>query len=464
MTPTSTSPSKTSSNRAAQARLPKPVRRDLAWIWRDGVSWSVMVGLGESYLAAFTLACGHGETASGLIASAPLLAGAAIQLAAPALAVRMGSLKKWVVLAASLQALVFLPLAFGAWTGGLSLLALFALATAYWAFGLGTGPAWNTWVGGLVPRSVKAGFFASRTRASQVGTFVGLATAGVLLRFGPDWFPHLPALGMFALIFLAACLARSVSAACLAQQETGVGIPAGYRALSFGEFARRITAGGEGRFVRYVVAVQLAAQVAGPYYTPFMLKEIGFDYFTYMSLLATALLGRVVALPFIGMLAKRQGVHATLRIGGIGVVFATLLWALSQNLPYLYAVQFASGAVWACYELSTFLLFFDAIPAHERTSMLSWYNFLHSAATLCGALLGGWLLQSFGHDYRAYVWVFTVSSVLRAGTLVLLWRLGRVSAEVVPMSTRPLSVSPATGGMDRPIITTLDKDESATKP
>ena len=462
MTPTSTFPSKTGIEPAARARLPKPVRRDLAWIWRDGVSWSVMVGLGESYLAAFTLACGHGEAASGLIASAPLVAGAALQLAAPALAVRMGSLKKWVVFAAVMQALVFLPLAFGAWTGGLGLVALFACATAYWAFGLGTGPAWNTWVGELVPRSVKAGFFAGRTRASQVGTFAGLAAAGVLLRYGGSWLPGAPQLGAFALIFAAACLARAISASYLARQSEGPGLPAGYRALGFGEFTRRIAAGGEGRFVRYVIAVQLAAQVAGPYYTPFMLKELEFDYLTYMSLLATALLGRVAALPLIGMLAKRRGVHVTLRIGGVGVVFATLLWALSQNLPWLYAVQFASGAVWACYELSIFLLFFDTIPAHERTSMLSWYNFLHSSATLVGALLGGWLLQTLGHDHGAYLWLFAVSSGLRAATLVLLVRLGRVTAVVVPMATRPLSVRPATGGMERPIVTTLEQPEEPT--
>jgi len=441
--------------------LPRQVRGDLAWIWRDGVAWSVMVGLGECYLAAFALACGHGEAAAGLVASAPMLAGAVLQLSAPAFVARVGSLKRWVVTSAALQALVFLPLAFGAWTGGLSLLAIFLLASAYWAFGLGTGPAWNAWVGALVPRAVKAGFFASRTRAGQIGTFAGIATGGVLLRWGDDWFPDAPPLGMFAAIFLAACTARTVSVWCLSRHGSSEGLPPGFRAIGFREFARRIAAGGEGRFVRYVLLVQLAAQVAGPYYTPFMLTEIGFDYFTYMSLLGVALLGRVVALPFVGMLAKRRGVHVTLRIGGIGVVFATLLWAFSQNLTYLYAVQFLAGALWACYELSVFLIFFDAIPAHERTGMLSWYNFLHASATLCGALLGGWLLQALGHDHRAYLWVFVASSALRATSLVLLARLGRVSAEVVPMSTRSLAVSPSAGAVDRPIVATLEHAEES---
>ncbi len=423
-----------------------------------------MVGLGESYFAAFALACGHGETAAGLLASAPMVAGGALQLASPLLAPRVGSLKTWVVLCAALQAAVFLPLAFGAWTGGLGLLALFSLAAAYWAFGLGTGPAWNAWVDSLVPRAVKAGFFASRSRASQVGTFLGLAVAGVLLRYGGSWFAGMPPLAGFSAIFLAACAARGVSVYCLSRHGQHHRLPPGFRAVGFREFARRIAAGGEGRLVRYVLLVQLTAQVAGPYYTPFMLKQLQFDYFTYMSLLAVSLLGRVAALPVIGALAKRRGVHVTLRIGGVGVVFATLLWALSQNLAYLYLIQFAAGAVWACYELSVLLLFFDAIPASERTGMLSWYNFLHAAATLCGALLGGWMLQSLGHDHRAYVWVFVASSALRASSLLLLWRLGRVQAQVIPLVTRPLAVRPATGLLERPIVSTLERADETTEP
>lgn len=417
-----------------------------------------MVGLGESYLAAFALACGHGESASGLIAAAPMLAGAALQLAAPALAPRLGSLKRWVVLCAALQAAVFLPLALGAWSGGLGLIALFALASAYWAFGLGTGPAWNAWVGALVPNSIKAPFFAARTRVCQIGTFAGLAAAGALLRWGDDHAPAARPLAAFALVFALAGAARIVSAWCLGRHRVGVAVPEGFRTLGFAEFTRRLAAGGEGRFVLYVVAVQLAAQVAGPYYTPFMLGEEGFDYLEYMSLLAVALLGRVVALPIVGRVAKRHGVHLTLRIGGVGIVFATLLWAFSQNYAYLVAAQFAAGAVWACYELSVFLLFLDTIPAHERTSMLSWYNFLHAAATMIGALAGGWLLETLGHDHGAYVSLFVVSSALRATTLVMLWRLGRVRAAVVPLATRPLAVRPGIGAMERPIVASLEDE------
>jgi hypothetical protein len=49
----------------------------------DAASYSIMVGIGETYLAAFALALGTGETFAGLIATLPMLAGASIQLATP---------------------------------------------------------------------------------------------------------------------------------------------------------------------------------------------------------------------------------------------------------------------------------------------------------------------------------------------------------------------------------------------
>src|SRR6187431_394534 len=49
----------------------------------DAAAYSVMVGIGETYFAAFALAIGAGETFAGLIATLPMLAGASLQLATP---------------------------------------------------------------------------------------------------------------------------------------------------------------------------------------------------------------------------------------------------------------------------------------------------------------------------------------------------------------------------------------------
>src|SRR5213076_3316386 len=58
-------------------------RGDLRASIGDAAAFSVMVGIGETYFAAFALALGTGETLAGLVATLPMLMGASLQLATP---------------------------------------------------------------------------------------------------------------------------------------------------------------------------------------------------------------------------------------------------------------------------------------------------------------------------------------------------------------------------------------------
>ena len=90
---------------------PEVLRRDLRAMTTDGVFFSVMVGLGETYVPAFGLALGHGPAAAGLLATLPLLAGACLQLVTPHGVRHLGSYRRWVVGCARFQAFCLLPLA-----------------------------------------------------------------------------------------------------------------------------------------------------------------------------------------------------------------------------------------------------------------------------------------------------------------------------------------------------------------
>src|SRR5512145_2075504 len=91
-------------------RLCPAPRHDMRCSIGDAASYSVMVGIGETYLAAFALALGTGEIFAGLIATLPMLAGATVQLATPWALRRLRSYRAWVVLCASLQAAALLAM------------------------------------------------------------------------------------------------------------------------------------------------------------------------------------------------------------------------------------------------------------------------------------------------------------------------------------------------------------------
>ncbi len=198
---------------ASEKREPRfpHLRRNLLLSTSEAGAYGAMVGMGETYLPAFALALGMGEVTAGIVASAPMLVGGVLQSISPWAIARLGSYKLWIVASAALQGLSLLPLVIAAAIGSLSPTALLLIASLYWAGGLAAGPAWNTWIGHLVPTKVRSRFFAKRTRVSQLLTLSGFLSGGLLLKLATDdW-----VLAAFGAIFAVACISRCVSVVLL---------------------------------------------------------------------------------------------------------------------------------------------------------------------------------------------------------------------------------------------------------
>jgi MFS family permease len=163
--------------------------------------------------------------------------------------------------------------------------------------------------------------------------------------------------------------------------------------------------------------------------------------------------------PFLGAIARRFGSQRLLYASGIGIVPLSALWIVSNEIPYLLCVQILGGAIWAGYELSTFLLLFERIDESERTSVLTTFNLANALALVGGALIGGALLGVLGPVRESYYVIFGLSGVMRLAALVMLARVRRVTFKPVPLATRTIGVRPNTGSMAAPIVTSLPSVE-----
>ena len=435
-----------------QRSHPNPLRRDLSASVADGAAFSLMVGSGETYVPAFVLALGLGQVKSGLTATLPMLFGAILQMATPILIHRVGSHRRWVILCAIVQAMSFVPLCVAAWTGWASWTLVVVAASFYWGTGLAAGPAWNTWMARLVRRSIRAPFFARRTRLCQAAVLLGLVAAGGLLQWSAA---RSAALTGFAVIFTIACLSRMISAGFIwRQRELRLDPRSLDERVSLKSFIGRFGKT-EGRLLAYMFFVQAATHLAAPYFTPFMLKQLHHSYATYVSLLAAAFMAKIMTLPAAGRLAHRMGARRLLWIGGVGIVPLAFLWSLSSSVPYLLFLQLLGGVAWGCYELATFLLLFETIPDKERTGVLTVFNLVNASAIAGGSLVGGWMLQRWGADTSAYLLVFGVSSAARGLTLPLLTRVADVPPAPEWFDLRSLTVRPSAGSIDRPVLSTI---------
>ena len=368
------------------------------------------------------------------------MSGAVLQLASPWAVRRIGSHRRWVVVCAALQAASFLPLAAIALAGHLPVLPVFAVAAWYFGSGMGTSPAWSAWVDALVPPRIRPRYFARRTRVGQFATLAGFVVAGVSLQAGA-WANN--RLTVFATLFLIAGLCRAASTWLLASQsEPAAGI-GDERRVSLAEFFRRCQSSAEGRLLFYFLAVQAAAQIAGPYFTSYMLGPMQFSYARYVTLIAVCFTAKALALPALGTLAERVGTQRLLWLGGLGIVPVASLWVISNTFAFLVGVQILSGVSWAAYELAVFLLFFETIRPDERTGMLTSFNFANAVATACGALLGGALLALGGKSQSTYWLLFALSSTARALALLVLVRASILRLQQRPFTGRRQADGPA---------------------
>lgn len=431
------------------AREAELLRRDLWLVHTDAVIVSVTVALGETLFGAFALALGLGDRVAGLVASVPLLAGAILQLVSPYAIRRLGSHRRWVVLCAQLQALAFAPLVAAALVGRLSALALLAIAAFYWATGMASGAAWNTWVGTIVPRAVRTRFFARRTRLAQVALLVGMLAGGEILRFADE---HGRELGAFALLFAFAGAARALSSELLARQSEPN--PRVERSTTGLDLHPPTGGVGNRRMLAFMLASTTAVHVSAPFFTPYMLSEhaLGLSYRGYVGLIAASFVAKIVTLPALGHYAARAGARRLLRIAGVCVVPLPALWTFSNDYGFLLLIQLFSGTAWGAYELATFLLFFEAIRPEERTRVLTWFNLGNALAMVSGAMLGAFLLGRAGENVAGYAVLFFTSAGLRVLALPLLAWLPDLRSGAPPLATRIVAARPSAGSIERPVF------------
>ncbi|GIX05547.1 MAG: MFS transporter [Planctomycetaceae bacterium] len=387
-----------------------------------------MVGLGETYVPAFVLASGLGEVLAGLITTIPVLLGSLLQLVSPwgGATATFASLAR-VVLCSTVQGVCFFPLMYAAITGQLTALGAILIATLYWGAGLATGPAWNTWQSGLVPRLLRANYYARRSRLQQLFTMLGFLGGGFALQWGRA---HDYALLVFAMLFSIAGISRLLSVVCLWSQSEAEPPRVDCRHGSRWVAARQLVSGSTGALLLFAVSMQAAVYISGPFFNPYMLKVLQWDYQEYAIVLGASFVARCLTLPLWGRFAHRWGAWSLLWVGSLGLLPLSIGWNLSTAYGYLLVLQLLAGAAWAAYELALVLLFFDTIPRPHRTSILTLYNVANSVALVLGSMVGAALLRWGNLQPQAYHWAFAMSSLLRLVALGWLLPLPRLVAQV----------------------------------
>ena len=397
--------------------LTRQVNKSLKYSIADGAAYSAMLGLTQDYVVPFALALKATTAQVGLLSSMPNLATALSQLTTPRLVERTGSRKGLILPAVFLHALMWLPILLVPYLfPGQKIWWLIGLFTLSAVFGTLGNPAWGSMMADLVPEEMRGKYFGFRGRISGLVALVFFFIGGTILHF----FSANIFLG-FAVLFGGAMLFRLVSWHFLSRMYEP-SLP-NMKRDSLTDIVRNMGSSNLGRFTIYVSLMNFAAYVASPFFAVYMLRDLRFDYLTYVIVVATAALANLMFLTFWGRRADRVGNIKVLRITSFLVPLVPLLWIGSHQLYYLIPVQVLSGFAWAGFNLASTNFLYAASPPEKRTQCIAVFNAMNGSAICLGALLGGYLVSHlpslFGYQLLT---LFLVSGLLRGLVVATLLR------------------------------------------
>jgi len=387
------------------------IKKSLKYSIADATFYSIMVGFGESFLSTFAIFLKASNIQLGLLGSLPQTLGSLFQLLSNRLIKFFDSRKRFVCIGALLQGLMYLPIALVFYFGALKLSYLIAFACLYWIFGMIIGPAWNSWMGDLVPEKERGAYFGRRNMIAGFASFVALLIGGYILQhFSADAKTEYAG---FAIILGIALISRVVSFIYLTRKYEPKYRIAEEAQFSFVDFVKQARFRNYGRFVIYLSLMNFAVYLAAPFFAAYMLYDLKLDYMTFTIINAAAIITKHLSMPVWGRMSDQFGRKKILSLTGFLVPFIPLLWLFSENVVYLILIQFYAGFIWAGFEIASFSFVFDTTTPEKRATCVAYYNVLNGIALFIGAIAGSIIVKYNSVFWSKYLLVFLISFILR---------------------------------------------------
>lgn len=329
----------------------------------------------------------------------------------------------------------------------------FILPHAWWATGLlafvflqaliGSIPVpiWYTWMGELVPSSIRGRYFSRRT---QVGQFVGLLmilAVGVLLDLAEEAGSSMVVLDTISLMMVAAGVVGMVDFIFFLPvippskpaPNTGVGLAQMLgKPLADRNFLR---------FLGFWATMMFGIGFVGQFLWLYLLQELQFGKLKVnILLLGAPLLITMAGVWLWGRLIDRFGRKPVLVICGLMVVFGSVAWIFvtRDHLWLGYAVVVVATFAWPGIDLANFNILLgmcETLGARKyRMGYIVIFSMVGALAGFASGIAGGMIAQWLG-DWRTTIlgWpltyhgvLFIISGVLRL--IALIWLIGLVDA------------------------------------
>lgn len=365
-----------------------PNKNSLRHCTREGFWAQGMVTIADYYLIPFGLFLGGTPQQIGLLVAIPHLLASISQLAAVTAVRSAGSLLRFLLIGIGVQIAVLLPI------GTLSFFSmpqrfwvLIALVSAYRLLGTLIGPAWGSLVSSYLKENERGEYFGKRAQRVALSGIVSLVFWGIFLTALKKYSAEVG----FLLLFFGAGIHRLVSFHYMAKMTDVPLDDNKENDFTFVQFVKRLPESNFMKFSLFVGVLTFATNIAAPYFSVLMIRDLHFSYAQYMIVHLAGMCAAVVAYPIWGRHADVTGNALIMKTTAFFIPFIPVLWLFSRNIGYLITIEMAANFAWGGLNLCITNFVYDAVSPPKRVRVLGYFNLINGFAIFFGAALGGYL-------------------------------------------------------------------------
>lgn len=353
-------------------------------------------------LTAFALHLGASNFMIGVLASAPFLA-QLLQLPAILLVERVRKRKRIAVLTSIAGRLMLGVMAVTAFFSGLTPLLIF-LAAQFTLCGLGAigTCAWNAWLRDLAPENRLGEVFARRTVwLTAINLALGLAAALALDMTGEQSRARDV---VFASMFAAGCITGLISARIVTAMPEPV-MPAPGSSVRLTELLRQpLRDDNFSRLLVFVASWQFAVNLATPFFTVFIVRQLHFDVSFVLILSVVSQIANILALRSWGAMSDRFANKSVLAVCApvyilsiVAMIGASQIGDRDLVKIWLIVLHLFTGASVAGVTLTSTNIALKLSPRGAATAYVAASATVTAVAAGLAPILGGLLADFFAN-------------------------------------------------------------------
>ena len=366
------------------------LKNNLKYSIIEGSFFAFMFGLGENYLSALGVFLGYSALQISILSSLPQLVGAFIQLGSNTMAKLFRSMKRLVVFLSVLQSLLWIALIVIIFnTDNYALILLWSVV--YYATACAMGPVWISWIGYLVPKSIRSNYHANRNRIINTLIFISILIGGAILEI----FESNMVLA-FSIMFGVASIGRMLSVYYLNKKDDAGNTDDG-DAYSYENILRSKT---KLLFIAYNTSIHFSVMFLGPLFTIYILRTMELGYFVLTLSMAAWWIGNISSSKFWGRVGKTRGNLYLLKLTTMLMVVLPILWISVYYFNYegriivSLIINILAGVTFAGFGLSSFNYLYEISHEKEVVKISSLVNCLKGIGIFVGAVIAGSIVDS----------------------------------------------------------------------